>query len=230
MASERVKSLWRYPVKSLMGERLDHFVIDARGVVGDRAYALSNSAGKFGSGKNTRRFRRIDGLATLAAQSAGDGVLIKFPDGMELTDKSPSINRKLTHTLGQTVTLTREAKIPHFDDGAIHILTTSSLSLLHALLPGSAVNPIRFRPNIVIDSQYHDQQLVGKTIQIGEAMLEITHTTERCRMVAMAQPGLESRPEILKAIASQFGLNLGVYAKVLSAGAVSVGDKVDIAR
>jgi len=60
----KVDSLWRYPVKSLIGEHLTSFTVDARGVIGDRFYAISNAEGKFGSGKNTTRFRRIDVLSS----------------------------------------------------------------------------------------------------------------------------------------------------------------------
>lgn len=196
----KIESLWRYPVKSLIGERLNNFNIDVRGVAEDRAYAVSNSDGKFGSGKNTRRFRRIDGLFTMSAKTTDNGVSIEFPDGTVLTNKDLSISSKLTQVLGQSVTLTREAVISHFDDGAIHLLTTASLSSLHELLPNSHIDPRRFRPNIVIDSQYLDEEIVGKTIKIGGVVLVITHKTERCRMITLHQPDLESRPEILKGI------------------------------
>ena len=224
----KVESLWRYPVKSLIGEKLESLDIDIRGVSGDREYAVSNSDGKFGSGKDTRRFRRIDGLFSMSAESSVNGVSIKFPDGIVLTDKDPSINSKLSVTLGQSVTLTKEAEIPHFDDGAVHILTTSSLFSLRDLLPNSGIDSRRFRPNIVIDSLYFDQDLVGKTIRIGETVLEVTHKTERCRMITIDQPALESRPEILKSVSRHFGLDFGVYAKVLSTGTLSVGEKVEI--
>ena len=224
----KVESLWRYPVKSLIGEKLKSLDIDARGVSGDREYAVSNSDGKFGSGKDTRRFRRVDGLFSMSAKTAGNSVSIKFPDGVVLTDKDSSMNDKLSKTLGQSVTLTKEGETSHFDDGAVHILTTSSLSLLHELLPESGIDSRRFRPNIIINSQHHDQELIGKTIKVGEVILEISHKTQRCRMITIDQPGLDSRPEILKLVAQQFGLNFGVYAKVVSTGAVSVGEQVEI--
>jgi uncharacterized protein YcbX len=104
--------------------------------------------------------------------------------------------------------LIQEDEISHFNDGAIHILTTASLSLLDQLLPNSGIDSRRFRPNIVIDSQYYDQDLIGKTVKIGETTLEITHKTERCRMITIAQPS------ILKSVLQQFDLNFGVYAKV----------------
>jgi uncharacterized protein len=51
-----VAALWRYPVKSMAGERLTEAAVGERGLDGDRLYAVRDPAGKFGSGKNTRRF------------------------------------------------------------------------------------------------------------------------------------------------------------------------------
>ena len=224
----KVESLWRYPVKSLLGESLDGLDINGRGVSGDRLYAVSNSDGKFGSGKDTRRFRRIDGLFSMSAETTENGVSITFPDGSVLSGNAPSINSMLSQTLGQNVTLTKEGEVSHFDDGAIHILTTASLTLLHEKLPHSSVDLRRFRPNIVIASQFHEQELLGKVINIGAVSLEVTHKTERCRMITIEQSGLESRPEILKAVSQDFGLCFGVYAKILSVGSVSIGDRVEV--
>ena len=77
-----IDKLWRYPVKSLLGESRTELSIDRRGVVGDRWFAIRDSNGKFGSGKNTRRFRKIDRLFELQAQYKDDVLSITFPDGL----------------------------------------------------------------------------------------------------------------------------------------------------
>jgi len=222
----KVQSLWRYPVKSILGESLPNLVVDARGVSGDRVYAISNTEGKFASGKDTRRFRRIDGLFSVEAKTVGDAVLLKFPDGAEFPTHSYQICNKLSQFLGQQVTLTREAETPHFDDGPIHILTTASLRLLSSILSDAGIDPKRFRPNIVLDTQYLDGDLIGKKIQCGGCTLEVTHNTERCRMITLEQGDIENRPEILKSVSKRFDLNFGVYARVLTSGPISVGDSV----
>ena len=63
------------------------------------------------------------------------------------------MNDKLLQTLGQSVTLIMGGEYHHFDDGVVHILTTSPLSLLHELFPESSINSRRFRPNIIVDSR-----------------------------------------------------------------------------
>src|SRR4051812_11074661 len=57
MSNPTVVSLWRYPVKSMMGEELNAADVSERGVLGDRAYALMDpSDGKVASAKNPRKW------------------------------------------------------------------------------------------------------------------------------------------------------------------------------
>src|SRR5438046_9627682 len=55
-----VVSLWRYPVKSMMGEELNAVEVTDRGLLGDRAYALiDGSDGKAATAKNPRKWPRL---------------------------------------------------------------------------------------------------------------------------------------------------------------------------
>lgn len=83
--------LYRYPVKSLMGETLDRIRIDGRGLAGDRVWSVRDVDGKFGSGKSTRRFRRMNGLLSLGARYDGDVPLVEFPDGRRHRGDDPAL-------------------------------------------------------------------------------------------------------------------------------------------
>jgi hypothetical protein len=122
-----VADLWRYPVKSMLGERCEHVCLDERGVIGDRLYGVRDAAGKFGSGKTTRRFRRIDELFRFRAVYDGDVPILSFPDGATFRGDDPAIHAALAAQLRLPVTLSREAEISHFDAGPLHLLTTASL-------------------------------------------------------------------------------------------------------
>jgi uncharacterized protein YcbX len=83
----RVDQLWRFPVKSMLGERLDEVEVTDRGVVGDRGYALVDAAdGKIVSAKNPRKWGRVLELSAAyvdrpAAGATPPPVAITFPDG-----------------------------------------------------------------------------------------------------------------------------------------------------
>ena len=225
-----VKQLWCYPVKSLLGESRTELAIDRRGVVGDRWFAISNKRGKFGSGKNTRRFRKIDGLFNFQAKYDNKTLLIVFPDGRTFEANDPNLNRELSSALGQPVTLVSENNISHFDADSLHLITTSSLNWLRNLLPNSNIDERRFRPNLSIatpEPGLVEHDWIGKTFLIGDELtVEITGLTQRCIMVNMAQEELECDRHILRKISKQSNNNFGVYAKVIRLGIIRVGDTV----
>ncbi len=226
----KIQALWHYPIKSLLGEKQQKLEINERGVAGDRHFAVANEQGKFGSGKNTRRFRRIDNLFALRAVSNGDSLSIGFPDGRCVDVHSEHINGQLSEFLGQPVKIVPEQEVPHFDDGPVHLLLSSELARLQSLVPNAQVDERRFRSNIILDVAEHtrDSDLIGEVLTIGEVQLEVTHKTERCRMVTIEQDDLKFEPEILRPIAQEFDVNFGVYAKVVQTGSIKVGQTVAI--
>lgn len=225
-----VSGLWRYPVKSMLGEECREVELQARGFHGDRLFAVQDAEGKLGSGKNTRRFRLIDGLFGLRARDAGAWPEIAFPDGRQLRGDDPRVHEALSAALGSAVTLVREARVPHFDDSAVHLITTAGLEWLRARLPESRLDERRFRPNIVVAAPgagQPEQSWIGRTLRIGaDATLRITSPTERCRMTTLAQGDLPEDAKVLRCLAQDAQAQFGVYAEVVRPGRVAAGDPV----
>jgi uncharacterized protein YcbX len=224
-----VAALWRYPVKSMLGEPCEHLDLDARGVVGDRLFAVRDDAGKLGSGKNTRRFRQVDGLLDFAA--AGDVPEIVFPDGRRLRGDDPAIHSALGAALGLPVTLAREAEVSHLDAGAVHLLTRASLAWLEGIVPDALADARRFRPNIVAETAAGVGQVeadwVGARLAVGaEVVLRVNDRTQRCRMVNLPQADLPDDPRILRALARDPDVCFGVYAEVVTPGRIRLGDRI----
>ncbi|HWR35418.1 MAG TPA: MOSC N-terminal beta barrel domain-containing protein [Clostridia bacterium] len=109
--SGSIVSLWRYPVKSMMGEELNASEITEAGLLGDRAYALIDRAdGKVASAKNPRKWPRLfDFRATLAeAPRRGEKpppVRITLPDGATVNSQDTGAHQKLSMVLQRDVTL-----------------------------------------------------------------------------------------------------------------------------
>ena len=226
-----VLTLWRYPVKSLLGERCERLALDARGVEGDRLYAIRDAGGKFGSGKSTRRFRRIDGLFEFSAVYEDGVPVITFPDGRRLRGDDATIHHALSAALGQPVTLAREAAISHLDAGPVHLLTTASLAWLGDRLPQTRLDERRFRPNVVIGApgaRLLEREWLGRTLALGDVRLAVREPAERCVMVDFAQAELPEDPRVLRTIAQAAGSDFGVYADVLVLGRIGVGDELAV--
>ena len=225
----RIIELWRYPVKSMLGECCEALRVEMRGAQGDRLFAIRDAQGKLGSGKHTRRFRKIDGLFGFHATLRDEIPQIRFPEGTELSGDAPSIHQALSDALALPVTLAREAEVPHFDSAPIHLVTTGSLAWLRAALPEGGIDARRFRPNLVIEvpgSEPIEQSWIGKRLRIGEVELQVSDTTERCGMVAFAQSELPKAPRVLKHITRHADLKFGVYAQVVVPGVVRLHDPV----
>lgn len=110
-----VAALWRFPVKSMPGERLDRVEVMGGGVVGDRAFALVEAdTGKVVSAKNPQLGPAMLGCRAEFTESPRAGedpppVRITFPDGSSSTSDAPDVDAMLSSYLGREVTLSRAA-------------------------------------------------------------------------------------------------------------------------
>lgn len=172
-----VVTLWRYPVKSMQGEELDAAEITAGGLLGDRRFAVFDSAtGELANAKNPRKWPRFYSFRAAyteppRAGSALPAVRITTPRGTSATTDEAGLPRLLSEALGRRVTLspplaaaTAEEYViagdqaasfdlpsqTFFDSATLHLVTTASLDRLRSLHPAGRIEPRRFRPNIVV--------------------------------------------------------------------------------
>jgi len=106
-----VISLWRYPVKSMLGEELDSAQVGEYGLLGDRAYALLDSSdGKVASAKNPRKWPSLFAFRAAFIEPLGNSaklsaVRIALPDGATVTSEQSDLNQVLSKALNREVTL-----------------------------------------------------------------------------------------------------------------------------
>lgn len=226
----RLSRIRRYPVKSLLGEDLERAPVERRGLAGDRTWAVRDLDGKLGSGKSTRRFRRMEGLLDLAAVYDADAPRIVLPDGRVLTAGDAAADQALSAHVGRPVSLSREAQVSHFDEGPVHLVTTSSLRTL-ADTAGHDVDPRRTRANLLVDTEttgFPEHEWVGRRLAVGsDVVLLVSALMPRCVMVGLPQEELPPDPDLLRLVGeTTTGCALGVVADVERTGEVVVGDEV----
>src|SRR5438477_327726 len=111
MAVGSVVSLWRYPVKSMMGEELNASEVTERGLLGDRAYALVDSSdGKVASAKNPRKWPGLFDFRAAFVDAPRGGarvppVRVTLPDGTMVSSEQSDLNQILSRALKREVTL-----------------------------------------------------------------------------------------------------------------------------
>ena len=103
----RVREVWRYPVKSMAGERLDMCEVGARGIYGDRGWALrDDGAGEIRGAKISPKLMLCS--ARYREEPTADTVPhadITLPDGTHTASDDPEVNARLSELVGRKVTL-----------------------------------------------------------------------------------------------------------------------------
>ena len=113
-------------------------------------------------------------------------------------------------------------------DKAVSIVNLNTVMDLEKKI-GKAINPLRFRANFLIaeGSPWEEFNWIDKKIQIGGCVLEIFKKTQRCAATIVNPVNGERDINIPKEINSHFGhIDLGVYAKVIKSGKISILDKL----
>lgn len=231
----RVLELWRYPVKSLQGERLAEARIGELGIAGDRRWALFDR--DTGLGLTARRVPEL--LFGAARVRADGGVEVVLPDGTVTTDEAV-----LSDWLGRRVELRAadEDVVPVYETpadeevpdptewlqwegapGPFHDSPRIRLSLVSTGTLGPW-DRRRFRANVVLDGAGEDG-LRGQEAALGEVRLRFGVPIARCVMTTRPQPGGIARDtSVLKTIHRERDGLLAVRAAVLAPGTVRVGD------
>ena len=284
----RVRAIWRYPVKSMQGERLEACQVGALGIPGDRGWALrDDEVGEMRGGKKfpvlmqcRARYRgepEGEAIPPVELELPGTGAA-----GEIVASDSGAVNQKLSALLGKPVSLwprqpaedrehyRRKAKrspeelrevlglepgeplpdfsmLPktllaelrdftsplgtYFDAYPLHLITTSWLETLAAAQSESRFEAARFRPNFLIEGAeagLAELAWCGKRLRIGEAEIGCEAPTVRCSMTVQQTEDLPKDPLVLRTLVRESAQNAGAYAVVDRAGAVRVGDPVEL--
>jgi uncharacterized protein len=231
-----VLELWRFPVKSVGGEQLARAVVTEQGIEGDRAFGIVDDAtGLVLTG------RREPQLLHASASLADGDLTITLPDGRITTDDA-----ELSRWLGRPVHLQAArpeingryeiALDPEHEDtaewfqwdgppGQFHDSTRTRVSLVSRATIRNW-DRRRFRANVLLDGDGEDD-LVGRSVHVGDVALDVQKLIDRCVMVTRDQPdGIERDLDVLRTINRERAGNLGIGALVAAPGTISVGDAV----
>jgi uncharacterized protein YcbX len=237
----RVLELWRYPVKSLQGERLAVADVGPRGIAGDRDWALFDR--ETGLGLTARR---VPDLLFATGRIRPDGrAEVVLPDGTVTADDAV-----LSAWLGRPVALGSGAGLgapPRYecsDDeneltadwrefegaaDAFHDNPDFRVSLVSTGTLGTW-DRRRFRANVLLDGE-GEERFTGLRACLGSAELAVVAGIQRCVMVTRPQPGGIGRDTaVLKTVHRERAGELAVGARVLSSGTVRPGDALEPAE
>lgn len=248
-----VSALYRYPVKSMQGERLESAEIGPFGFVGDRQWGLVDlDTGLMLTAR--REPQLLFARARLDPSATGrdsDAVRIELPDGTVAVDDAA-----LSAWLGRRIELRRAAPetavnyeialTDESDDvgdtapwvewtgprGSFHDSTKAQVSLV---AEGSmrTWDVRRFRPNVVVTGDDgSEERFVGGQVRVGSSSFTVPKQIDRCVMTTRPQPpsdlgaAIDRDLSVLKTINAERATHLAIAMLVAETGTITLGDRV----
>lgn len=249
----RVDALYRYPVKGLSPERLEHAALEAGAYFpGDRLFAIENGPAGFDAQAPQHQpkikflmLMRDERLAQLRTRYEPETNTLSIEQ-----DGHPALHADLSTGRGRgdvqaffesfmpgelrgppkVLTAPRAFRFTDSRGGYVSIVNLASLAAIEKLV-GAPVHPSRFRANVYVSGwpAWHEANLVGQEIKVGSSIrLKITKRIPRCAATEV-DPATGARDlPIPRALREAFGhVDCGIYAEVIEGGPIAPGDKVD---
>jgi uncharacterized protein YcbX len=208
-----VAEIWRYPVKSLAGERLEEAELHADGIADDRRLLVYNE--QTGRLITSRTHPKLLGLkATLG--SKGEPLINGHP-----WDDTES-NRAIMSAAGLHARLIRWDGVERYDVLPLLVATDGALEAF-------GYDRRRLRPNIIIGGVpgLAEREWPGRQVRIGDAIVEFAQLRGRCVMTTYDPDTQEQNHKVLRDIVRKFGGTLALDTAVIKPARIAVGDKVE---
>jgi uncharacterized protein YcbX len=209
----RLGEIWRYPVKSMAGERLESCFLEAGGVPGDRLVHVEDAEANV----ITARTRpRLLGLHAVLG-----------PDGEPLVDglswRDARVAARVREAAGPGAHLTAWSGPERFDVLPLLVATDGAIARFGR-------DGRRLRPNLVIEGVdgLAERAWEGRRLQVGGAVVRLVSLRRRCVMTTFDPDTLAQDHEVLRAIVRDFGGRLALDTEVERTGPIRVGDPVQL--
>jgi len=211
----RVAELWRYPVKTMAGERLERARIGPLGIEGDRVVHVEGEDGHVLTSRSHPRF--LGHRGTLGA------------DGEPLVDgrswKSPEVDADVEAIGGRYARLVRYDGPERFDVLPLLVATDGAIAAF-------GHDGRRLRPNIVIGgvSGLAEREWPGACLRVGKVLIGVQDLRDRCIMTSFDPDTLVQDKQITLDIYRRFEGKLALNCFVIQGGELAVGDEVTLVR
>jgi uncharacterized protein YcbX len=228
-----VEAIFRYPVKSMAGERLNEAHLGWHGLDGDRRLAF-------------RRMDNFSGMPWLTASTLPDLLLfspqpcqdrtlgelpthVRTPDGKQMPVFGEDLAAEVGRRYGRPVQM-MQLRHGIFDEASISVIASDTVREI-GRLAGRTLDLRRFRPNVVVrllrSTPFQEDEWLGGVLSFGEGddtpAITLTMRDERCSMVNLDPDSATPTPEVMKAVVRAHQNTAGIYGTVTRVGRLAVG-------
>jgi hypothetical protein len=231
-----VEAIFRYPVKSMRGERLEVAEVGWHGLAGDRrlAFRRLNDRSDF-PWLSASELPDLLLFGPCRLEDAARGELpthVRTPDGEELPVFGEALATEVGRRLGAPVQM-MQLRQGIFDEASISVIATDTVREI-GRLAGQSPDVRRFRPNVVVrllrSVPFQEDEWVGAVLSFGEGddapAIAVTMRDVRCSMVNFDPDSARPAPEVLKAVVRVHQNTAGIYGAVTHIGRLAVGRTV----
>ena len=207
-----VAEIWRYPVKSMRGERLDRAHIGAGGVQGDRLVQVYLPTGELATARRFPRLLALSGSLDASGRPLVNGLAWDSAEAAALV-------------VGATVP---GARLARSDDRRFDILPL--LVATDGAVSAFGYDGRRLRPNIVVGGVegLAERGWEGAVLETGDARIALADLRGRCVMTTVDPDTNAQDLDVLRSIVRRFEGRLALNAEVARPGTVAVGDEVRV--
>jgi uncharacterized protein len=232
----QVEAIFRYPVKSMGGERLEVAEMGWHGLDGDRRMAFRRMNDR--SGFPWLTAGKLAELLLYSPQRREDGAQddlpthIRTPDGAEMPVFGEDLAAEVGRQYGAPVQM-MQLKHGIFDEGSISVIASDTVGEI-GRLAGCSPDVRRFRPNIVVRllhaGPFQEDEWLGGVLAFGEGedapAINVTLRDVRCAMLNLDPDSATPAPAVLKAVVRANQNNAGIYGTVTRTGRLAVGQSI----
>jgi len=229
----QVEAIFRYPVKSMGGERLEVAQLGWHGLNGDRRLAFRRMDDR--SGFPWLSASQLPDLLLFAPHRREDGAQrdlpthVRTPNGEEMPVFGEDLATEVGGRCGAPVQM---MQLNHgiFDEASISVIAFDRVREI-GRLAGRSLDVRRFRPNVVVrllrSVPFQEDEWLGGVLSFGEGddapAITVTMRDVRCSMVNLDPDSACPAPEVLKAVVRANQNNAGIYGAVTRIGRLAVG-------
>jgi len=231
-----VEAIFRYPVKSMGGERLDVAELGWHGIEGDRRLAFRRIEDR--SGLPWLTAGKLPHLVLFVPHRLEDGAQgdspthVRTPDGQLLPVFAEELAGEVGRRYGAPVQM-MQMKHGTFDDATISVIASDTVGEI-SRLAGLGPDVRRFRPNVVVrllrPAPFQEDEWVGGVLSFGEGdaapAIAVTKRDVRCAMLNLDPDTARPSPEMMKAVVRANQNNAGIYGTVTRIGRLTVGQTI----
>lgn len=211
----RVTDIWRYPVKTMAGERLQRAEVGPLGIAGDRVVHVEDAQGRVVTSRSHPRF-----LGHRGSLGPGGEVLV---DGRPWD--SPEVAAAIAEIAGPGARLVRYEGADRFDVLPLLVATDGAIAAF-------GHDPRRLRPNLVLGGVegMTEREWPGARLRVGRVLIGVQDLRLRCIMTSYDPDTQVQDKEITRGIYRRFEGKLALNCFVIEGGEIAVGDPVELRR